>query len=64
MLGGLTNLGRRFTPVGYADNVRKKFIQAGDGTADAVDRFLAIRVITVAAIIPIIWFSFTCESTA
>jgi len=58
VLGGLTNLGRRFTPVGYTDSVRQKFIRAGDGTNDAVDRFLAIRVITVAAILPIIWFSF------
>jgi len=47
VLGGLTNLGRRFTPVGYVDNVRKKFIYAGNGSADAVDRFLAVRVITV-----------------
>ncbi|MGZ4718083.1 MAG: hypothetical protein ACXWCB_15455, partial [Acidimicrobiales bacterium] len=58
VLSGLTNLGRRFTPVGYTDNVRQKFIRAGDGTNDAVDRFLAIRVITVASIIPITWFSF------
>ena len=47
VLGGLTNLGRRFTPVGYVDSVRKKFIYAGNGSADAVDRFLAVRVITV-----------------
>ncbi|MGZ4760048.1 MAG: type II secretion system F family protein [Acidimicrobiales bacterium] len=58
VLSGLTNLGRRFTPVGYTDNVRQKFIRDGDGTNDAVDRFLAIRVITVASIIPITWFSF------
>jgi tight adherence protein C len=55
---GLTNLGRRVTPVGYVDSVRQKFIRAGDGTADAVDRFLAIRVITIALIIPITWFAF------
>jgi len=47
VMGGLTNLGRRFTPVGYTDSVRKKFIFAGNGSADAVDRFLAIRVITI-----------------
>jgi tight adherence protein C len=47
-LGALTTLGRRFTPVGYVDNVRQKKIYAGDGSADAVDRFLAIRVITIA----------------
>jgi tight adherence protein C len=54
VLGGLTSLGRRFTPVGYVDSVRKKFIFAGNGTADAVDRFLAIRVITV-ALVPILF---------
>jgi tight adherence protein C len=58
VLGGLTKLGRRFTPVGYVDNVRKKFIFAGNGSADAVDRFLAIRVLTVVAIIPIWVFVF------
>jgi tight adherence protein C len=54
VLGGLTSLGRRFTPVGYVDNVRKKFIFAGNGTADAVDRFLAVRVITV-ALVPVLF---------
>ena len=56
VLGGLTSLGRRFTPVGYVDGIRKKFINAGNGSAEAVDRFLAIRVVTVVAIIPIFWF--------
>ena len=58
VLGGLTSLGRRFTPTGYVDNVRKKYIQAGDGSSDTIDRFLAIRVITVALIVPIFWFSY------
>jgi len=57
VLGGLTSLGRRFTPVGYVDNVRKKFIFSGNGTADAVDRFLAIRVITV-ALVPVLFIVF------
>ena len=56
VLGSLTSLGRRFTPVGYVDGVRKKFINAGNGSAEAVDRFLAIRVLTVVAIVPIFWF--------
>jgi len=55
VLGGLTNLGRRFTPVGYVDGVRKKFINAGNGSADAVDRFLAVRVLSVLAIVPLFW---------
>ena len=50
VLTGLTSLGGRFTPVGYVDTVRKKFIHAGRISADGVDRFLAIRVITVVAI--------------
>jgi tight adherence protein C len=54
VLRGLTALGGRFTPVGYVDQVRKKFIYAGRISADGVDRFLAIRVITVVAI-PV-WF--------
>ena len=49
VLTGLTGLGQRFTPVGYVDKVRKKFIYAGRISADTVDRFLAIRVITVVA---------------
>jgi tight adherence protein C len=47
VVGGLTGLGRRFTPTGYTDSIRQKFIYAGNGSADAVDRFLAIRVVTV-----------------
>jgi tight adherence protein C len=53
---GLTALGGRFTPVGYVDTVRKKFIYAGRVTADGVDRFLAIRVVTV-VLVPF-WFLF------
>jgi tight adherence protein C len=50
VFGGLTSLGRRFTPTGYVDGVRQKFIYAGRGSTDAVDRFLAIRVITIALV--------------
>jgi len=55
VMGGLTNLGRRFTPVGYVDNIRRKFVWAGLGTADGVDRFLAIRVITAGLVLPILF---------
>lgn len=57
-LGALTDVGRRLTPVGYVEGVRKKHIYAGEGTEEAVDRFLAVRVITVAAAVigtPLIW---------
>lgn len=50
----LTSVGRRLTPVGYVDNIRRKFVWAGLGSADDVDRFLAIRVITGALVLPII----------
>lgn len=47
-LKGLTDLGRRFTPAGYVDKVRLKFVYAGEPGADAVDRFLATQVLGVA----------------
>lgn len=50
VMNGLTGLGRRFTPVGYVDGVRRKFVHAGDPSSEAIDRFLAIRVITVALV--------------
>ena len=43
------------TPAGYTENIRKKFMYAGETSADAVDRFLAIRVLTV-AMIPVSWW--------
>lgn len=58
VLGGLTSVGRRFTPVGYVDGVRQKFIYAGEGSTDAVDRFLAVRVITVALVPFVFIFSY------
>jgi tight adherence protein C len=57
VLTGLTNLGRRFTPVGYVDDVRQKFIWSGNASAEAVDRFLAVRVITV-ALVPVVVIGF------
>jgi tight adherence protein C len=59
-LGGLTSLGKRYTPKGYVDKVRHKFVLAGNGTQQAVDQFLAVRVITFAiAIVSIgvLWFA-------
>lgn len=59
VLGGLTKLGRRFTPAGYVDQVRMKFIYAGKGSADSIDKFLAVRVLSLAAVpIVIIVFGF------
>jgi tight adherence protein C len=47
LLAGLTSLGKRFTPVGYTDQIRTKLISAGRGDQDALDRYLAVRVVTV-----------------
>ncbi len=57
VLGALTGLGRRFTPVGYVDTVRRKHQSLGVAGADAVDRFLAVRVVTV-ALIPVMFVLF------
>lgn len=46
-LDGLSGLGRRFTPVGYVDKVREKFVHMGQNDPTAVDRFLALRAATV-----------------
>ena len=54
VLQGLTGLGRRFTPVGYVDQVKVKLVRAGKAGPDAADRFLAIRVITV-ALVPVVF---------
>src|SRR3954470_2454088 len=46
-LSKLTDIGRRFTPTGYVDKVRMKFVYAGEPSPDAVDRFLATQVLGV-----------------
>ncbi|HUW03665.1 MAG TPA: type II secretion system F family protein [Acidimicrobiales bacterium] len=44
----ITGLGKRFTPVGYADTVRHKLTSLGRGDQETYDKFLVIRVITIA----------------
>lgn len=46
----LTGLGRRFTPQGYVETTKAKLVHAGQPSADALDRFLAVRVLTIVAI--------------
>ncbi len=46
-MGGL---GHRFTPAGYVEKVRQKFIMAGRDSTAEVDRFLAGRVLSLAAV--------------
>jgi tight adherence protein C len=55
VLGALTHLGRRFTPVGYVDGVRHKFVLSGRPSSTEIDRFLAIRVVTV-VLVPISFY--------
>src|SRR5439155_1520347 len=50
LVKGLTDLGRRFTPVGYVDGIRAKLLHAGNSDPDALDQFLALRVITIALV--------------
>src|SRR4051794_37216708 len=54
----LTDLGRRLTPVGYVDQVRMKFVYAGEPSADAVDRYLATQVLGVAIGLVVSIFAF------
>ncbi len=49
VLEGLTGIGRRLTPTGYIDKVRRKFVHMGQSDPAAVDRYLALRAATVAA---------------
>jgi tight adherence protein C len=57
VLAGLTGLGRRFTPIGYVDQVKKKHAALGVAGSDAIDRFLATRVVTV-ALVPVMFILF------
>jgi tight adherence protein C len=50
LFDGLIRLGRRFTPQGYVDKTKKKLIVSGKYDPVDHDRFLALRVITIAAI--------------
>jgi tight adherence protein C len=50
VMKALTGLGRRFTPVGYVDNAKRKLVTAGMPDADTLDKFLVIRVLTIVAI--------------
>lgn len=63
LLDGLTGLGRRFTPVGYIDKVRQKFVHMGNTDTNAVDRFLALRAATVVAAVLVFFFVFVINLT-
>jgi tight adherence protein C len=50
LLEGLIGLGKRYTPHGYVEKTKKKLIVSGKYDPVDHDRFLAMRVITIAAI--------------
>src|ERR1700694_3372982 len=50
LVGGLIGLGRRYTPAGAVEETKKKLIVSGKHDPMDHDRFLAMRVITIAAI--------------
>jgi tight adherence protein C len=52
LMDRLVSLGKRFTPDGYTDKVRARLTASGNTSPDAVDRFIAIKVIG-AALVPI-----------
>ncbi|MCU1371978.1 MAG: type secretion system protein [Ilumatobacteraceae bacterium] len=41
----LVEFGKRFTPDGYSDKVRTRLTASGNSSPDAVDRFIAIKVV-------------------
>ena len=55
LLKSVASLGRRFTPVGYVETRRKKLTAAGRPTAEDLDRFLVLRVVSIVAI-PVLAF--------
>lgn len=63
LMDGLSGLGRRFTPVGYIDKVRQKFIHMGQNDPTAVDRFLALRAATVVGAFLVFIFVFVVNIT-
>ena len=50
----LVGLLKRFLPTEYIDKLRHKLVIAGRGTADQIDQFLVIRLLSVVAI-PVLW---------
>lgn len=58
LLDRVVELGRRFTPDGYTDKIRGLFVASGNTSPDAVDRFLATKVVAAAATPVVFWFVF------
>ena len=58
IVGRLVGLGKIFTPADYVNKVRHRLTVAGKPTQEQLDRFLAVRVVTIALIPVWFWFSF------
>ncbi len=58
LFSNVGDVGRKFTPMGYVEKVRKKFIMAGRDSSAEVDRFLASRVFALAFIPVVLVFFF------
>ncbi len=63
LLEGLTGIGRKLTPTGYIEKVRRKFVHMGQNDPSAVDRYLALRAATVAAAIVVFVVVFVLNLT-
>src|SRR5438067_2301074 len=50
VLDRIIAVGRRFWPSGYAENAKRKLVIAGRPTKVECDRFLAVRVLTIATV--------------
>ncbi|HVE94368.1 MAG TPA: type II secretion system F family protein [Acidimicrobiales bacterium] len=59
LFDGLASSGHRFTPVGYKEKMARKLRAAGKGSDLELERFLAVRVLTVAAIVPVVLIFFS-----
>lgn len=64
VLSNVGDFGRRLTPHSYIEKVRGKFVQAGRDSTAEVDRFLAMRVLMLAAIPFVIVFFFVWNPLA
>jgi tight adherence protein C len=64
MFTGVGDLGRKFTPAGYIEKVRHKFVMAGRDSTTEVDRFLASRVFAICAVPLVIAFMFVWNPLA
>ncbi len=52
-----SKLGRKYTPHGYIEQVRTKHMSAGIFDADAVDRFLATKVVLIIGVLPMFYIT-------